>query len=142
MTIALMMSLIVRFGGVVGEAAADGVSVAAARADFAVPVSTWVVDGLESAAAEGATVDVVVRLAPAVDFATLVRSVLPALWVPARFGELARPLPPTVEPVLPCADDVESLPVESACATPVAPGNAVQIPTARALIPTKFGSLL
>ncbi|KAA0103226.1 hypothetical protein CIW47_23240 [Mycolicibacterium sp. P1-5] len=71
-------------------------------------------DGPESAAAEGATFDVVVRLVRAVVFATLVRSAAPVLGAAVCFGVVARPVLPTLAPVLLCAVDIESPPAESA----------------------------
>ncbi|WP_396931719.1 hypothetical protein [Mycolicibacterium sp.] len=96
-------------------------------------------DELESAAA---AVDEVVRLAPEVDFAAGARSAVPVLGVAECFGDVARPLPPTDERELLCAEDAESLPVESAWATPVVPDSAVQTPIVSAPVPSQVGSLL
>ncbi|WP_158249055.1 hypothetical protein [Mycobacterium sp. ENV421] len=160
-----MMSLIVRFGGVVGDAAADGVGAAAALADFAgldcvtleaASVVTAVVEervesvaaegatddaaeGATDDAAEGATDDLGVRAAPGADFG-LARSADPASAV--CFGGLARPVLPTAERLPLWADGVESPRAESACATPVAVDSAAQTPTARVPAPNQIETLL
>ncbi|BBX09154.1 hypothetical protein MAIC_39570 [Mycolicibacterium aichiense] len=140
----------VRFGGAVGESAADAVRVAAVLADVAVPDCTTDAAGsvvaasaveLESAAAAGVAAGVMRRAAD-VDFAGMVRLLAPGLTVPVRLGAVVRPVPPTFAPVLLCADDGESSLGESAWATPVAPFSAAQTPRARAPVPNQIDTLL
>ncbi|MEZ0355510.1 hypothetical protein [Mycobacterium sp. SA01] len=97
--------------------------------------------GLESVAAEGVVVERVLRAADG-DFAVLVRPLALGLAVSMRFGDVVRPVLPTLAPVLLCADDGESPLVESACATPVAPFSAAQTPKVRAPVPAQIESLL
>ena len=93
-------------------------------------------------AATGATAPTAGPAAPAVDCAVGARAAGPDVGVAECFGEVARPLPPIDERELLCAEDAESLPVESACAIPVAPDSAAQTPTVSAPAPNQDESLL
>ncbi|KDF01170.1 hypothetical protein Y900_020070 [Mycolicibacterium aromaticivorans JS19b1 = JCM 16368] len=97
--------------------------------------------GVEAAAAKGVVVERVLRAADG-DFAGLVPVLVPDLAAPARLGDVARPVLPTLAPVLPCADDEVPPLVESAWATAVAPFNAAQTPIVRVPAPSQIDSLL
>jgi hypothetical protein len=145
-----MTSVNARFGGVVGESAADRVADedAAAKgfADRALPACATVeiesVVGSAAGAAVEAALGVLARVAPVVDVGASVRLVVPGLGLPAVcFDGVERPVLPTLGPVLLWLDDDES-PGESAWATPVAPANEAPTPSVRAPVPSHNETLL
>ncbi|BBY62428.1 hypothetical protein MHEL_06710 [Mycolicibacterium helvum] len=157
-TIAAITSVIERFGGVVGEAAADRVDEvdAAAKAfdDRALPAcATAEIESLvvaskagaagSAAAAVEAALGVFARLVAAVDLVESVGPVVPGLGLPAAcFDGVERPVFPTLGPVLLWLEDEESPPEESAWATPVAAASEAQTPTVKAPVPSHNETLL